>query len=157
MSLTKKAEDAPRNAESREAADPRDTNQRPKRVPIRPGTNLDYPEDRLDREKFAYRWFLDHPSRPGRIQQAIAAYWEHTQENGANVQRPSGSGQQFLMKLPIMYWNEDQELKRERNRANMAQENELGPNEYAPDAQGRREGGTSARTSNVSSGNPYDD
>ena len=71
MSLTKKSEDAPRTTESKEAADPRDTNQRPKRVPIRPGTNLDYPEDRLDREKFAYRWFLDHPSRPGRIQQSL--------------------------------------------------------------------------------------
>lgn len=130
-------------------------NARPARVPIRPGTNLDYPEAKLDREKFAYRWFLDHSSRPGRIQQAKAAYWEHKQEDGVNVQRPAGAGQQFLMQLPMEYWQEDQELKRQRNRANMAQDNEIGENEYAPDSQGRSEGGTTARTS-VSGGNPFD-
>ena len=128
---------------------------RPPRVAMQGSLNLDYPEDQLDRVNFAYRWFLDDPNKPGRIERAKRAYWEHKQDDGKNVTRPAGSATHYLMQLPMEYWLQDKQLKREKNLATMTEEARLGANEYAPTAQGHREGGESARVSQSSNDNPY--
>jgi|TARA_R110000796_G_scaffold161824_1_gene278553 hypothetical protein len=128
---------------------------RPPRVAMQGSLNLDYPESRLDRENFAYRWFLDDPIKPGRIESAKRAYWDHCEDDGVKVTRPAGNATHYLMRLPMNYWLEDQQLKREKNLATMSEEAQLGANEYAPTASGRREGGESSRVSQSSSDNPY--
>lgn len=128
---------------------------RPPRVAMQGSLNLDYPESELDRANYAYRWFLDDPAKPGRIETAKRAYWEHKVDDGKNVTRPAGNATHYLMMLPMEYWLEDRQLKRERNLATMTEEARLGAGEYAPDAQGRREGGESARVSQSTSDNPY--
>lgn len=128
---------------------------RPPRVRMQGTLNLDYPEHLLDRQNFQYRWFNDDPSKPGRINAAKAAYWEPVLQDGAPVKRPSGSSTLFLMQLPMQYWLEDKALKREKIQATMATETTLAANEYAPDAQGNREGGTSARVSQTTNSNPF--
>jgi hypothetical protein len=117
--------------------------------------NLDYPESKLDKKSYAYRWFLDDPNKPGRIETAKRAYWEHVSDEGENVCRPSGNSMHYLMKLPREYYIEDKDLKRQRVLSTMAEEARLGANEYAPTASGQREGGESARVSQTTSDNPY--
>lgn len=128
---------------------------RPPRVAMQGTKNLDYPESQLDREKYAYRWVLDDPAKPGRVDSFKRAYWEHKQDDGVNVSRPAGAATHYLMMLPIEYYKEDQKLKRDKNLATMTEEARLGANEYAPTAQGHREGGESARVSQSTSDNPY--
>lgn len=127
--------------------DPRNPNQkaRPPRIPLRHGANLNYPEEKLDKDNFAYYWFLDMASKPGRIQSAHSAYWEHVEENGKPVTRKAGENTHYLMKLPIEYYNEDQARKAADVARTMAENMKLGRNEYAPDAKGNPEGGTCTR------------
>jgi hypothetical protein len=140
-----------------ETTDPRSPNKgvRPPRVRLTQGGKLDVAEHKLDDKNYRYYWFLDDPQKPGRIQAAIAAYWEHvTNSQGQAITRPAGANVHYLMRLPMEYALEDLELKREKVRATMDKEASLGVNEYAPDQKGRAEGGTSALTRH-SSGNPY--
>ena len=140
-----------------ETADPRSPNAdaRPARVLLSRGGKLDIAEHKLDDKNYRYYWFLDDPQKPGRVQAAVAAYWEHvTNAQGQAITRPSGSNTHYLMRLPMKYAMEDLELKREKVRATMDKETSIGRNEYAPDQRGRAEGGTSALSRN-SSGNPY--
>lgn len=55
------------------------------------------------------RWFED---RPGRIETAKAAYWEHvTDSNGSNITRHSGDKLVYLMAIEKKYYDEDQAAK----------------------------------------------
>ena len=51
-----------------------------------------------------------------------------------------------FMQLPIEFWLEDQEYKRNKSLATMDKESIIGEGEYAPTKDGQREGGTSAVT-----------
>ena len=120
---------------------------RPPRVPMNSGKNLDVPEAYLERDKFAYRFFLENDISHGRIAAAKSAWWEHvTDENGQNIQRNSGASVMYLMKLELKYWEEDQKLKHEKNRATMDKEAMIREGEYAPSKYGHAEGGESAIT-----------
>lgn len=137
--------------------DPRDPNAetRPPRVQMGRGGNLTFSEAEMDKEKFHYYAFYDNPDRPGRIEQAKAAYWEHvTNREGQPITRPAGGGLHYLMRLPIKYWLEDLMVKKEKIRARMVGETKVGKGEYAPTADGHREGGDSMRTTHTSD-NPY--
>ena len=64
-----------------------------------------------------YRIFND---RPGRIEQALAAYYEHViDENGAKLSATSGNTRMYLMALDKKYRAEDDKLKMERHNAMM--------------------------------------
>ena len=124
---------------------------RPPRVRLKGNLKLDYPKQKLDLVNFHYRWFEDNPTKPGRIQSAIDAYWEYHEEDGKKVTRPSGANTMYLMKLPMEYYEEDMELKRQDVGRTIAEQMTLGANEYAPDNKGNPEGGKSARVSQVTS------
>lgn len=120
---------------------------RPPRIPMNAGMNLHVSESYLERDKFAYRWFAENHIKGGRIENAHGAYWEHvTDENGNNFKRSRGQDTNYLMRLELKYWREDQKLKREKVRATMEKEYSIGEGEYAPTHDGKPEGGTSAVT-----------
>jgi len=120
---------------------------RPPRIPMNAGKNLDVPPHYLDLTKFAYRFFAQNQIKGGRIEAAKAAWWEHVADDrGQNIQRYSSGDIMYLMKLELKYWKEDQELKREKVRATMTKQASIGEGEYAPSLDGRPEGGTSAVT-----------
>ena len=107
---------------------------RPPRIPMGQGMNLDTTGLELDRENFAYRYFYEDPNKGGRIARAQAAYWEFVVDTDGNqVTHPSGEGVLKLMRLPIEYYDEDQELKRQRVRATLDQEAGIGSGQYVPD------------------------
>ena len=133
--------------------DPRRDDERPKRVPMGQGQALDMSGYKLDHETFYYHLFAEHPEKPGRIAEALSAYYEaETDAHGVAITVPTGNGTFHLMKLLWKYRNEDLALKRKKVLATMDQETQVGVDEYAPDAQGRREGGTSALSRDV---NPW--
>lgn len=106
---------------------------RPPRIRMGAGMNMHVPEELLDRENFAYRWFAENNTKQGRIAAAKGAYWEHVDVEGSNLSRPSGEDTMYLMRLPIEYYNEDQQLKREKVQATMDSETGIGAGEYTPD------------------------
>jgi len=117
---------------------------RPPRIPLHSGKNLYVDESLLDRNRFAYRWFAENSIKGGRVESAKGAYWEYvTDEAGQIFKRPSGQDLMYLMKLEIQYYNEDQQLKRERSFATMSKETGVGDGEYAPTQGGKPEGGSS--------------
>ena len=124
---------------------------RPPRIRMGVGMNLYVPEDLLDRERFAYRFFAENDTKRGRIAAAIGAYWEHVELEGTNITRPSGNDTLYLMRLPIEYYNEDQKLKQQRVQDTLDSETRIGANEYAPSIS-NAEGGTSATTRTTSNG-----
>jgi len=145
------------------AADPRDPNtpnktDRAERVPMGKQFNLDDSPYDLDKTKFYYRWVSESPDRPGGLNRAKAAYYEHhTDPQGNIVKLPGGGGLTvYLMRLPMKYRKEDEKLKQKKVDDIMRTEAKLAPNEYAPDpASGRPEGGTSAVSDEPISDNPY--
>lgn len=97
---------------------------------------------------YYYRWFQN---KEGRIAAAKAAYYEQVvDEQGNSFTRQSGPYSMHLMRLPQQYRDEDNALKRKRVAATLDQEASIGVNEYAPDSQGRAEGGQSAITHHTS-------
>jgi len=140
--------------------DPRNANAetRPPRVAMKRGANVTFADVDFDREKFHYYAFLDDPNKPGRIESARAAYWEDVpNRTGTPATRPDKSGGTHrLMRLPIEYWREDLNTKKQKIRARMATENKLGKNEYAPDAKtGAAGGGKEMYRSTSTSDNPF--
>lgn len=137
-----------------EGGDPRDPNhgKRPKRIPMRGGSNLGTGGYKLDEKNYYYHWFNEHPSKPGRVQSAEAAYYEFCRdEQGEKISRGTGGGTIYLMRLPMEYRMEDLALKKIRVERTMQEEAKLAPDEYAP-TEHYREGGDSAITR---SDNPY--
>ena len=124
---------------------------RPPRVSMQNMKKLEFPEH-LKEDGFYYRWFQD---RNGRVNQAQGAYFEVVaDEQGNSTRREVGKYPMIFMRLPQEYRDEDVRLKKERVAATMEEEAALGYNEYAPDAKGRAEGGTSAISRTVTE-NPY--
>lgn len=114
---------------------------RPPRIPMNNSAKLVVDERYLDREKYAYRWFAEDDVQGGRVFQAKNAYWEHVcNENGENFRYRKGGTVSYLMRLEMQYYLEDLELKRQKVRATMMKDAEIGHNEYAPN------GGNSAIT-----------
>lgn len=102
---------------------------RPTRIPMGNAKKLDVPASMLEKGYY-YRFIQD---REGKIEQAIAAFYEHVKdEQGNNYTRRSGPHSLHLMRLKQEYRNEDLELKRDRVNATLEQEAEIGENEYAP-------------------------
>jgi len=119
----------------------------PTRIPMGNAKKLEVPES-LKEEGYYYRWFQN---REGRISQAKAALYEEvTDEQGNPFTRQSGPFTMHLMRLPQKYRNEDNALKKKRVQATLEAEAQIGQNEYAPDENGRAEGGTSALRHHVS-------
>ena len=139
--------------------DDRDPNQetRPARVPMKQGTNLGFEDCELDRANYRYYIFSEDPNKPGRVERAKAAYWEHvTNRAGQVAQRATGGGTGYLMRLLHKYAQEDLALKKAKVVATQADQGKLSEGEYAPDPHtGRAEGGTSIRQSSHASDNPY--
>jgi hypothetical protein len=141
------------------SGDPRDPNQetRPARVPMKQGTNLGFEDCDFDRSSYRYYAFNEDPNKPGRIDRAKSAYWEHvTSRNGAIAQRASGGGTTYLMRLPMKYASADSNIKKKKVLATMADQTKINANEYAPDPiTGKAEGGTSIYQDRTVSDNPY--
>jgi hypothetical protein len=129
---------------------------RPPRVPMGQSMNLEFAGVKRDEANYKYYAFLDQKHKPGRVQKALAAYWEYvTYEDGTNVVAPAGDGLHYLMKLPREYWEQDLLLKKKAVARRIDAENSIGDEEYAPDsATGRPEGGKTALHSG-NSDNPY--
>lgn len=145
-------------AQGLEMGNERDPNKstRPPRVPMGAGKNLSIPAKYTADKNYRYYWFIDDPRKVGRIEQAEAAYWEVvTDDSGAPITRPSGAGKMILMKLPMEYALEDKARKQAKNRARMAEESKLGPNEYAPTEDGRPEGNAEMLRKQSTSDNPF--
>lgn len=146
-------------SDAHQSIDDRDPNKdtRPPRVTMSNSVKLTFPEVIFERDKYHYYAFVDHPERPGRIESAKAAYWEHvTNKEGHPITQPAGGGTHYLMKLPLEYWREDLMLKKKKVARTMASQDKLGPNEYAPDPKtGKAEGGTSIYQERHTSDNPY--
>lgn len=141
------------DASHAQGGDSRDPNagKRPARIPMQKGHNLRIPGIILDQENYHYHWFTENPNRPGKIEQALGAYYEHvTDADGKQISRPSGPSVTYLMRLPKEYWDEDLRLKKEQAERTLAQEAGLAPNEYAP-TETRAEGGKSAIVSRTES------
>ena len=137
---------------------PRDPNAdtRPPRVPVGQGLNLDTGGLDLDKESYYYHWVLEMPDRPGGIQKAKAAYYEHvTDASGNIVTRPAGGGFHYLMRLPVEYRKEDLVLKKNKVLATMDAETRIGPGEYAPDPLSHRDEGGQSAVRRETSDNPY--
>ena len=135
-------EDQAQNAGLSLDANPRDPNSqtRPPRVPLEYGNNVSFSDVQFDRKNYRYYAFYDDPERPGRIENAKAAYWEEVRNvNGQLASRPAGAGRHILMRLPMQYALEDLELKRKKVQATMADYGEIKTgqagklDEYAPD------------------------
>ena len=103
--------------------DDRDPNleTRPPRVRLQGGKKLAFEDVEFERGKFHYYAFLDDPGRPGRINNAKAAYWETVYNvHGQPATRPAGQGTHVLMKLPLKYWKEDLDFKKQQVTRRMA-------------------------------------
>lgn len=111
----------------------RDTSREPKRAPRVPMTNtlkLQY-NHALDRENFFYRWFR---CENGRIEQAKAAYYDHVlDDQGVKVKRAYRASEQYLMRIPLKYYTEDQKLKEDAIKGKLRAEQSLAKDEYLPD------------------------
>jgi hypothetical protein len=142
-----------------QTGDDRDPNQetRPKRVPMKQGTNLGFEDCDMDPTQYRYYVFNEDPNKPGRIDRAKGAAWEHvTNRQGQVATRASGGGTAYLMRLPMEYAKEDNDAKRAKVLATMADAGKMGRNEYAPDPEtGRAEGGASIHQGSHTSDNPY--
>lgn len=142
-------------SEGIQGGDPRNPNKRRERIPMQKGQNLEVPGVTLEKDKYHYHWFTEKPHRPGTLDKAKAAFYEHVHDHeGSVVSRPSGAGVTYLMKLPIEYWQEDLQTKRERVKKTLEDQTSLGPNEYAP-TKNNREGGESSMVDKTESDNPY--
>ena len=112
---------------------------RPERKAFSLGTSLTIPSwvtEKYGRngERYFFYFFIDK-----NIEQAIAAYYEFVEdEQGNKVKHPAkdGDAKMTLMVLPMKYRLEDVRLKREKNRAIMAEgaplKNLDGSQEYKP-------------------------
>lgn len=120
---------------------------RPKRIPMGAGKNLDIDRRLLDEENYYYRFIMEKKDSPGRLAQSYQAGYEHVKDhNGNNITRPAGGGSvNYLMRLLKEYRMEDLEAKKQKVYNTLSKEAQLGDNEYAPTADGRREGGRSAK------------
>ena len=144
------------HAQETSSVDP-NAGKRPPRVSMTKGQNLGLAYGIvLDEENYHYHWIAEHPLRPGKLQEALAAWYEHvTDKEGRPVQRPSGAGTMYLMRLPMEYWKEDLAEKKRLSEETMDKELLLGPNEYAPTADGKPEGGESALIKRTVSNNIF--
>jgi hypothetical protein len=124
------------------------------RIPMNAGQKLSLRGYNLDTKAYHYHWFHESPSRPGTLVDAKGAFYEHCQIDGQNVVTPSGSGTDYLMRLPIKYHLEDMQAAKDK-RAKMRQsQTAVGKGEYAPTTTGR-EGGHSSVVHSSTSTNPY--
>ena len=97
---------------------------RPPRVPLNTKQKLSIGSYILDEENYAYYWFSDRDSR---LADAEAAYWEYCEdENGNRISRKHKERTNYLMRIDIEYWLEDQELKKERRRAITTEQAKVG-------------------------------
>lgn len=104
--------------------------ERPARVPMTNTLKLQY-NHTLDLENYFYRWFR---SENGRLDQAKAAYYEHVKDDqGGNVIRAYRASEQYLMRIPLKYYKEDQKLKEDALKGKLKTEQELSKDEYLPD------------------------
>jgi hypothetical protein len=117
----------------------------------------------LDTENFHYHLFHESQTRGGRVAEADGAFYEHCQINGENIKRPSGSGFDYLMRLPIKYYQQD--MQRDRDRRNLLEKNHTKLSgddklqEYGVDKHGRPvfDEARPSRQSTTQSRNPYAD
>ncbi len=108
---------------------------RPPRIPMNRTLNLDFPHIQKDTDNFYYRVIREEG---GRIEQAKQAWYEHVVDPSTNDHAVCYKGlyRNFLMRLPIEYWREDQKLKNDRQSATLNKnlgKAGLGENEYIPD------------------------
>ena len=100
---------------------------RPPRVPMATGLKLEFGK----RPGYVRRLFA---TKPGRIEQALAAYWEFVlDDTGEKISRPSGEYRLYLMEIEKRYYDEDQELKNKKNLDIMRKEQKLAEGEYLPE------------------------
>ena len=99
---------------------------RPARVPNTNGLKLDIPN--MD-SNYHYAWIQD---KDGKIDKAVAAYYEFHMVDGQKLQRASGNYPLYAMKLEMKYWEEDQRLKHEEGKVKLRKEQALRPDEYLP-------------------------
>jgi len=103
---------------------------RPPRVPMGSTLKLEF-GNITDDKNYKFRVFSD---RDGNISQAEQGWWEHVKdEHGKNIVRHCGPYKQFLMKIEIKYWEEDQILKKDQSLATIQAEQVLSGDEYLPD------------------------
>lgn len=141
--------------------DPRNPNgemvQERVRVPLNTGEKLSLRGYQLDQKNFHYKWVYEHKDYPGQVSAHKAAFYEQcSDEQGNNMIVPAGNGAHYLMKLPMKYHIEDHKAAKKARDALRRRQAAIDPNkgEYAPTADGRREGGESAVVSRSISDNP---
>lgn len=122
--------------------DPRDPNaeiaQTRVRIPLNSGQKLSLRGYKLDWDNYHYHWFHESDVSGGRIADAKEAAYEHcVHPDNSHITAPSGSGKQFLMRLPRKYWLEDMAASRDRRNALRKKEAQLGKDEYTTDERGR--------------------
>ncbi|MES2367696.1 MAG: hypothetical protein V4563_17600 [Pseudomonadota bacterium] len=142
-------------------ADPRDPNgaveQERVRVPLNTGEKLSLRGMKLDTKNFHHKWVYEHKDYPGQVQAYKNAFYEHVaDEQGHHMIVPAGNGAHYLMKLPMKYHIEDHKAAKDQRDALRKRQAAVDRNkgEYAPTADGRREGGESAVVSRSVSDNP---
>jgi hypothetical protein len=117
---------------------------RPKRVSMQGAEKLGRPD--TAKKGYACRWFND---KDGRVQQAIAAYWEPVKSaDGKDITRQSGPFMVHCMQLAPEYAEEDRQLKKKKISARLYQEAAVGADEYTTNANG-------SALNTVESGNPF--
>jgi len=105
---------------------------RPARVPMHNGIKLGIAN--MD-PNYHYAWIQD---KDGKIDEALAAYYEFHMVDGQKLKRASGNYPLYAMKLEIKYWEEDQRLKHEQGLDKLRKQQVLAKDEYIPGAQDGR-------------------
>ena len=103
---------------------------RPPRVPMGATLKLAFPGLIKDTDKYHYRVYSE---RDGRLAQALLAWYEHVPDHsGNNAMHPGFTGQ-YLMRIPIEYYQADQKLKQDKLAGKIKEEQVLQKDEYLPD------------------------
>ena len=125
------------------------------RIPLGSGQSAWFMNYPFEHDKYYYYTFHEDGTRGGRVIEATNAFYEHCTINGENIKRPSGSGFDYLMRLPLRYHEEDLAAQRERRERIERSQNMLKENEYTVDNRGRPVFDGEALAHQSVSENPY--
>ncbi len=129
------------------------------RVPLGHGQDQWMRGYKLDTVNYHYQIFHESATRGGRIAEADQALFEHCEINGDNIKRPSGSGWDYLMRLPMKYHLEDLQRDKDRRKAMERGHSQLKSDdklqEYGVDSKGRPVFDGEAVGHTKESDNPY--
>ncbi len=103
--------------------------ERPPRVPMGATLKLSFPGLAEDPD-FHYRVISE---RDGRLHQAIRAGYEYVVDCDSNNAMHPGFTDQYLMKIPMEWYKQDQKLKQDKLAGKLADEQVLQKDEYLPD------------------------